>query len=344
MAAGATMVGVLVLIVPAHLYSMLAMDELRMMSSEVLLAILPPSNLALSLRIVFTQLSSGSDPSLSGQAAVTGTPLSLLLAMQAFNIVSYLIVLVWMYATVYSGENSNEKTVRFVPSEHQDSRRGVWAGDTCVVRLTAVSKTYAIERRREGVPALRDVSVDVRSGQVLSVLGTGGAGSSTLLRIIAGLDPDYRGDVERDVGGGRRDVGYCPERIVLFPYMSAMEHALLFQNLIRQQRPKLRVQRRDRVGGVAVMGKLAAKAEIKSLLSRFGLWQVRRKPVSVLSCGIQRRLQIALAVLGDPTLVVLDQPVAYCDKETREAVRAEVLRLGGQGAVVMSTRCLEDAE
>ena len=264
--------------------------------------------------------------------------------MQAFNIVSYLIVLVWMYATVYSGESANEKTVRFVPSEHQDSRRGVWAGDTCVVRLTAVSKTYAIERRREGVPALRDVSVDVRSGQVLSVLGTGGAGSSTLLRIIAGLDPDYRGEVERDVGGGRRDVGYCPERIVLFPYMSAMEHALLFQNLIRQQRPKLRVQRRDRVGGVAVMGKLAAKAEIKSLLSRFGLWQVRRKPVSVLSCGIQRRLQIALAVLGDPTLVVLDQPVAHCDKETREAVRAEVLRLGGQGAVVMSTRCLEDAE
>jgi ABC-2 type transport system ATP-binding protein len=139
---------------------------------------------------------------------------------------------------------------------------------------------------------LRGVNFAARGGQVVAILGENGSGKSTLLRILAGLDRADRGRIDRRV-----PLGYCPQEAVLYPYLTPDEHFELF-------------------GCAHGLSRGDARARAGALLDRFAFARYRDRVVVELSGGTRQKLNLALALLHDPPLLLLDEPYAGFDVET----------------------------
>jgi ABC-type multidrug transport system ATPase subunit len=142
---------------------------------------------------------------------------------------------------------------------------------------------------------LRGVSFEANAGQLVAILGENGSGKSTLLRILAGGDESDRGSVER---GGK--LGYCPQEQVLYPYLTIDEHLELFACAY----------------GLAAD---VAKKRGDALAERFDFARHRDEIVEELSGGTRQKLNLALALLHDPAIVLLDEPYAGFDIESYRA-------------------------
>ncbi len=168
-----------------------------------------------------------------------------------------------------------------------------------------VSKCYGAVR------ALGGVSLGVEPGAVLALLGPNGAGKSTLLGCLLGLIHPSAGEVRlrgRPVGDAERlRFGYVPERLALYPQRSVWENGLFFARL-KGQPP----------------------AELEHQLKRVGLFGVAERPVRQLSKGMFQRLGLAIALCGQPELLVLDEPFNGLDPalldELQDIVRQERAR------------------
>ncbi|AEW98642.1 ABC transporter ATP-binding protein [Streptantibioticus cattleyicolor] len=173
------------------------------------------------------------------------------------------------------------------------------------LRVTAVRKAYGARR------VLRGVSLQAPPGQVVGVVGENGAGKTTLLRVLSG---DLRPD-----GGTvsiRGTLGYCPQQPVLDEELTPRQHLRLFQIAYRLDR----LDRADEL--VAVLG----------------LTAYRDEPVKVLSGGTRQKLNLVLALMHDPDVVLLDEPYQGFDWETylRFWEVAAGLRRAGRTVVVVS--------
>jgi ABC-2 type transport system ATP-binding protein len=179
------------------------------------------------------------------------------------------------------------------------------------------------------VPALRDISFEVRPGEILCVMGPNGAGKSTLLRILAGLLAPSSGSAEvagHDAGRGgsvlRRDVSLVigDERSFMWP-ISGRENLLFFAAL----------------HGLAPR---AARARTDHLLARVGLTEVAGRRFHEYSRGMRQRLAVARGLLGHPRALLLDEPTLGLDPkaahELRRFLRDEVVRGEGRTALVGS--------
>ncbi len=152
-----------------------------------------------------------------------------------------------------------------------------------------VCKRYG--RRR----VLRGASFEACAGQLVAILGENGSGKSTLLRILAGAENMDAGRVER-----RAPLGYCPQDCVLYPHLTIDEHLELFARAYRLE---------DAV----------ARTRAEALVERFGLARRRRDVVEHLSGGTRQKLNLALAILHRPAVVLLDEPYAGLDIESYRA-------------------------
>src|SRR3712207_8812 len=189
--------------------------------------------------------------------------------------------------------------------------------------IRGVSKTYP-----NGVRALRDITLDIPSG-MFGLLGPNGAGKSTLMRILATLQEPDAGEVTLSVAGeapdleGRRDgkaslgegrvlidvirekdrvrrtLGYLPQEFGVYPSVSAerlLDHFAILEGFT------------DR----AERGRV-----VESLLRQTNLWDVRKKKLGGYSGGMRQRFGIAVALLGDPSLIIVDEPTAGLDPAER---------------------------
>lgn len=189
---------------------------------------------------------------------------------------------------------------------------------------------------RHSVKALQDVSLTLREGEAVALLGANGAGKSTLLRIVATLLLPTRGrasvaghDVVSDGAAVRRCLGYhAGTDLGFYPRLSARENLLFFGELNGIAR------------GVAVQ-RTAEFAE------RFGLVQALPKQVRTLSSGTVQRLSLLRALLHGPRVLLLDEPTRSLDviaaAEFRRFVKTEVLR-GGTAAVLFASHTLAEVE
>jgi ABC-2 type transport system ATP-binding protein len=143
-----------------------------------------------------------------------------------------------------------------------------------LLTVTGLGKSY---RRR---PVLRDVSLQAWPGQVLAITGENGSGKTTLLRICAGLEAPGAGTVRRGAA-----TGYCPQQPALFDLLTPAEHIGLF-----------------------AAGRDGAAAEARDLLDSLGLPLAGRALVRDLSGGARQKLSLALALIGQPRLLLLDEP------------------------------------
>jgi ABC-type multidrug transport system ATPase subunit len=192
-----------------------------------------------------------------------------------------------------------------------------------------LSKTYA-----NGVKALRGVSLTIPTG-MFGLLGPNGAGKSTLMRTIATLqDPDagsirlslQSGDIDvlRDKDAVRRVLGYLPQDFGVYPNVDAVTMLSHFAALKGIADAKQR------------------KQTVEALLSRVNLWDARKNKLGGYSGGMRQRFGIAQALLGNPRLIIVDEPTAGLDPEERNRFLNLLSEIGEQVVVILSTHIVVD--
>jgi ABC-2 type transport system ATP-binding protein len=193
-----------------------------------------------------------------------------------------------------------------------------------MIRVEGLSKWYG------GVTALDDVSFLAGRGEVLGVLGLNGAGKSTLLRILAGEVNASAGRVEVgnvDMGDDPRAirgrVGYLPEQIPLYLDMRALDFLTYM----------------GRLNGVEPQALAARLREVAHLTH---LTEHLHRVLGELSLGVQKRVGIACAILHQPEVVILDEPVSALDPAEIVGMRALIRSLGGTHTVLVSSHILSE--
>jgi ABC-2 type transport system ATP-binding protein len=188
-----------------------------------------------------------------------------------------------------------------------------------------LSKTYA-----NGVRALRGVSLTIPTG-MFGLLGPNGAGKSTLMRTIATLQAPDAGtiqlgsiDVLRDQDAVRRVLGYLPQDFGVYPNVDAITMLSHFAAL------------------KGVSDGQQRKQVVEALLQRVNLWQVRKNKLGGYSGGMRQRFGIAQALLGNPRLIIVDEPTAGLDPEERNRFLNLLAEIGEQVVVILSTHIVED--
>ncbi len=191
--------------------------------------------------------------------------------------------------------------------------------------ISGLSKTYP-----NGVRALSDVSLTIPTG-MFGLLGPNGAGKSTLMRTLATLqEPDAGSvtmgdmDVLRDKDAVRRILGYLPQDFGVYPKVSAED---LLDHLARLKGLSDRAARRDVVAG---------------LLRQTNLYDVRKKALGGFSGGMRQRFGIAQALLGNPRLIIVDEPTAGLDPEERVRFHNLLAEIGENVIVILSTHIVSD--
>ena len=191
--------------------------------------------------------------------------------------------------------------------------------------IRGLSKTYA-----NGVQALRNINLDIPNG-MFGLLGPNGAGKSTLMRTIATLqDPDSGSiklgdlDVLGDKPAARRTLGYLPQEFGVYPKVSA--EAMLDHFAVLK--------------GVVAKGE--RRALIEALLQQVNLWDVRKRKLGTFSGGMRQRFGIAQALIGNPSLMIVDEPTAGLDPEERNRFLNLLAEIGEKVVVILSTHIVED--
>jgi ABC-2 type transport system ATP-binding protein len=203
------------------------------------------------------------------------------------------------------------------------------------MRADSISKRYG---ERE---ALRSVSFDVTEGEKVAVIGPNGAGKTTLLQILAGALGPNSGTVEHDGG-----IGWVPQHPALYSKLSVAENLRLFARLERAKPGQRRHGwRRSKSEGRRDEGQgnpFDVERRVGMMLEQTALADRADDEVGRLSGGNRQRVNIAIGLLGDPTVLLLDEPSASLDPRQRERLWAFLAELGT--AVVFSTHDVGEAE
>lgn len=181
-----------------------------------------------------------------------------------------------------------------------------------------------------GVRALDEVSLSIPRG-MYGLLGPNGAGKSTLMRTVATLQAPTSGsirfddiDVIAEPEALRRTLGYLPQDFGVYPRVSAfdmLDHMAILKGIAE---PKAR------------------RETVEFLLNQTNLWAVRKKALAGFSGGMRQRFGIAQALIGDPSLIIVDEPTAGLDPEERNRFLNLLAEIGENVVVILSTHIVED--
>ena len=193
------------------------------------------------------------------------------------------------------------------------------------LRINNVSKTYL-----NGVQALKNVSLTIPYG-MYGLLGPNGAGKSTLMRILATLQAPDEGsirfgdiDVLRQKDEVRKTLGYLPQEFGVYPKVSG--EALLDHFAVLK----------------GITDRTARRKVVEALLHQTNLWEVRKQKLGGYSGGMKQRFGVAIALLGKPNLMIVDEPTAGLDPAERVRFLNLLSELGEHSAVLLSTHIVED--
>lgn len=200
-----------------------------------------------------------------------------------------------------------------------------------VLRVTDLEKTFRIGFFRKKVEALRGVSFDVHAGEIFGLLGPNGAGKTTAIKTVLRLIFPDKGEV-RIFGkppGDREAVkrmGYMPENPYIYQYLRPLEFLDLCGRLVG-------LERKSRL------------ARCEELLERVGLGHARDRPIGKFSKGMMQRVGLAQALLHDPELLVLDEPMSGLDPIGRKQIRDLLVEQRERGkTLVFTSHILSDVE
>ncbi|MDP3848786.1 MAG: ABC transporter ATP-binding protein [Pseudomonas sp.] len=195
-----------------------------------------------------------------------------------------------------------------------------------VISIQQLSKTYA-----SGHPALRNINLDIRKGEIFALLGPNGAGKTTLISIVCGIVNPGSGtvqvggyDIVRDYRASRGQIGLVPQE--------------LFNDVFETVWATLKFSR-------GLFGKAPNPAYLEQVLRDLSLWDKKDAKIFELSGGMKRRVMIAKALSHEPSVLFLDEPTAGVDVELRRDMWAMVRRLRERGVtIILTTHYIEEAE
>src|ERR671917_6037 len=193
------------------------------------------------------------------------------------------------------------------------------------LQINNISKTYA-----NGIRALNNVTLNIPNG-MYGLLGPNGAGKSTLMRILATLQDPDEGSIQLDnlnvlnqKDEVRKTLGYLPQEFGVYPKVSAenlLNHFALLKGIAERR---------------------ARKDVVEALLRQVNLWEVRKQKLGGYSGGMRQRFGVAVALLGNPRLLIVDEPTAGLDPAERVRFLNLLSELGENSVVLLSTHIVED--
>lgn len=193
------------------------------------------------------------------------------------------------------------------------------------LKIENLSKTYS-----NGVKALQDINLTITNG-MFGLLGPNGAGKSSLIRALATLQEPTQGMVLfNDINSSkepqiiRNQLGYLPQEFGVYPKISAiqlLDHIAILKGILDTKERKEQIER---------------------LLHQTNLYAVRKKSVKTFSGGMRQRFGIAQALLGNPKLIIVDEPTAGLDPEERNRFHNLLSEIGEHRIIILSTHIVED--
>ena len=169
---------------------------------------------------------------------------------------------------------------------------------------------------------LKDISLSINDGEVIGLLGPNGAGKSTLMKIMVGVWDATSGEVQVP-----KSIGFLPEQNPLYEDMYVREYLRFFVGL------------RSKEQGAKNKDQL-----VEELIERVGLTAEANKRVGQLSKGYKQRVGLAQAMIGNPELLILDEPTTGLDPNQLEDIRALIREMGEERTVILSTHILQEVK
>ncbi len=195
-----------------------------------------------------------------------------------------------------------------------------------ILRLSGLSKSYG------ELVAVKDLSMEIFRGEIFGLLGPNGAGKTTTISMICGLLRSDSGEIWMDGHMLRENykecqkwMGLCPQDLVVWESLTCFEQLEFTARLY--DIPKADARRRT-----------------MELLAIFGLEEKKHKLAKTLSGGMKRRLNIALALVHDPRILILDEPQAGLDPQSRILVREFIQSLAGEKTIILTTHDMDEAD
>ena len=169
---------------------------------------------------------------------------------------------------------------------------------------------------------LKDICLTINDGEVVGLLGPNGAGKSTLMKIMVGVWNATNGEVRVP-----KSIGFLPEQNPLYEDMYVREYLRFFVGLRSKEQ-----------------GAKSQDEIVEQLIVRVGLTAEANKRVGQLSKGYKQRVGLAQAMIGDPELLILDEPTTGLDPNQLEDIRALIREMGAQRTVILSTHILQEVK
>ena len=174
---------------------------------------------------------------------------------------------------------------------------------------------------------LKDVNLTIGDGDVVGLLGPNGAGKSTLMKIMVGVWDATSGEVQVP-----KSIGFLPEQNPLYEDMYVREYLRFFVELRNQSSVPLHAT------------PYTLHQQVEDLIERVGLTAEANKRVGQLSKGYKQRVGLAQAMIGDPELLILDEPTTGLDPNQLEDIRALIREMGKDRTVILSTHILQEVK
>ncbi len=200
---------------------------------------------------------------------------------------------------------------------------------TDAIETIGLSKIYP-----GGVQAVNDLNLNVRNGEVFGFLGPNGAGKTTSIKMMTGLLKPTSGEVliegekiEVASRETKRNIGLCPQDIVVWNNLTCMENLLV-------------------IGDMYEMPKIDSRKRADMLLEELKLSEKSNAIANTLSGGMKRRLNVAMALINDPNIVVLDEPSAGLDPQSRLVVQGFINKMGSEEGrtIILTTHMMEEVD
>jgi ABC-2 type transport system ATP-binding protein len=193
-------------------------------------------------------------------------------------------------------------------------------------------RTEGLTKNFGSLCAVDTLNIEAREGEIFGLLGPNGAGKTTTIKMICGLLRPDKGkifiDGKETINSSRemmRKVGLCPQELVLWEYLTCSEQMMF-------------------VATMSGLSSSAARKNTKELLNKLNLEEKKNKTARTLSGGLKRRLNLALALVHDPEIIILDEPEAGLDPQSRVMVRDFIKSLAKKKTIVFTTHNMDEAD
>lgn len=192
--------------------------------------------------------------------------------------------------------------------------------------MESILEIRSLSKRFDELIAVNQVSFSIKPNEIFGLFGPNGAGKTTLINVILGfLKSDEGNLIFHPTLRNSGKIGYCPQENILYPQLTCMEQMQFIAGLFNVNGQKSKEKSRD-------------------LLEKLGLDEKRNTLAAKLSGGMKRRLNIALALVHDPELLILDEPEAGLDPQSRILVREFIHSLRQQMTIILTTHNMDEAD